>query len=246
MPKRIFWVFLLSISFFGSFCFAQNSLSKETFDGVINKVPVLMTLTFDDNLIYGTLVYKRVGQAIKVIGSLENGNVLLHEFDSKAEVSGVFYGTKKGDEITGTWSKPNIQKELNFTLKKTSQIKTETDPINVTGTYAYSFGKEAGAGTLSVNQVGREKIIVEMQANRGAPSYNMASIDKTTLKLNGNHAIYENNEFGKCKLKIMFFEGGASIIYQDEAFECGFGNAATVIGNYLKTDSKPSKFEKQD
>lgn len=246
MLNRIFWTFLLSFSFFGSFCFAQNSLSKETFDGVINRAPVLMTLTFDDNLIYGTLVYKRVGHAIKVIGSLENGNILLHEFDSKAEVSGIFYGTKKGNEITGSWSKPSIQKELSFSMKKTSQIKTETDPISFTGTYAYSLGKDAGAGTLSVHQIGREKITIEMQANRGAPSYNMATIEKTTLKLNGNHAIYENNEFGKCKLKITFFEGGASVIYLDEAFECGFGNAATVIGNYLKTDNKPFKFEKQD
>ncbi|UTA67389.1 hypothetical protein [Emticicia sp. 21SJ11W-3] len=205
-----------------------------------------MTLTFDDNLIYGTLVYKRVGQAIKVIGSLENGQVLLYEFDPKAEVTGVFFGTKKGNEITGTWSKPSINKEQIFTLKKTSEIKTQTDPVSVTGTYAYNFGKEGGAGMLSVSQTGRERIVVEMQAYRGAPSYNQATIEKTTLKLAGNQAIYENNEFGKCKLKLLFFEGGAAIIYQDEAFECGFGNGATVTGNYLKTDNKPTKFEKQD
>lgn len=205
-----------------------------------------MTLTFDDNLIYGTLVYKKVGQAIKIVGSLENGNVLLNEFDSKAEVTGIYYGTRKGDEITGFWSKPNSDKEMSFSLKKTSNIKIESEPINVTGTYAYSFGKEAGTGSLYVNQIGKDKIIVEMQAIRGAPSFNQAIIEKTTLKLNGNQAIYENNEFGKCKLKIIFCESGATIIYLDEAFECGFGNAATVAGNYLKYDSKVPKFEKQD
>lgn len=247
MINRIFRVFLLLFSLFSSFSFAQNSLSKETFDGLINnKIPILMTLTFDDNLIYGTLVYKRVGQAIKVVGSLENGNVLLHEFDSKTEVTGIYYGTKKGDEITGFWSKPNSEKEMSFNLKKASEIKIESAPINTTGTYNYSFGKEAGTGSLYVNQISKDKIIVEMQALRGAPSYNQAIIEKTTLKLNGNQALYENNEFGKCKLKIIFFEGGATIVYQDEAFECGFGNAATVAGNYLKYDSKVPKFEKQD
>ncbi|WP_337044662.1 hypothetical protein [Emticicia sp. 17c] len=247
MIKQIFRIFLLSFSLFSSFSFAQPSLYKETFDGLINnKIPILMTLTFDDNLIYGTLVYKKVGQAIKVVGSLENGNVLLHEFDSKTDITGIFYGTKKGDDITGFWTKPNSEKEMNFVLKKTSEIKIESSYPNVTGTYAYNFGKEGGTGNIYVNQIGKDKIVVEMQAIRGAPSYNQAIIEKTTLKLNGNQAIYENSEFGKCKLKIIFFEGGATIVYMDEAFECGFGNAATVAGNYLKFDSKVPKFDKQD
>lgn len=42
----------------------------------------------------------------------------------------------------------------------------------------------------------------------------------------------------------IFFEGGANIIYLNEAYDCGFGNAASVVGNYFKFDSKAPKFEK--
>jgi len=245
--NRIFIVIFLLFTLFTSPVFAQTKLSQQTYEGFINgKISILMTLTFDDNLIYGTMIYKVVKQPIKLVGSLENGNILLHEFDDKTDVTGIYYGKKNGDNISGFWSKPNSEKEMNFTLKKTAETQIDKAIPNVTGTYAYGFGKEAGTGSMYINQLAKDKIMVEMQAIRGAPSYNQAVIEKTTLKLTSNQAIYENNEFGKCKLKIIFFEGGATIVYVGEAFECGFGNAATVAGNYLKYDSKVPKFGKQN
>ncbi len=239
--------FLLLISLFtANFCFAQTKLPHQTYEGLINnKIPVNLSLTFDANLIYGTLTYKRVGQPIKIIGTIENDNVLLHEFADKADITGIYYGTKKGDEISGSWSSPS-GKEMNFSIKKTEATQVEKpETKSVTGSYAYSFGKDGGSGNMYVRQTDKDKIIVEIQAVKGLPSYNQAVIAKNTLKLVRNEAIYESKEFGKCLLKISFFEGGANIIYLDGGYECGFGNGASVVGNYLKFDSKAPKFDKK-
>lgn len=240
--KRIFLlvVFLLV----EGFSFAQTKLTKQTYEGLVNKFPISLSLTFDANLVYGTLTYKRVGQPIKVIGSLEGDEFSLHEFGEKTEITGLYYGTKKGDEISGTWSSPN-GKEMKFSIKKTASSEIEKPELkSATGSYAYSFGKDGGTGNMYVQQVAKDKIILEIQAVKGPPSYNQAIIEKTSLKLVRNEAIYENTEFGKCLLKITFFEGGANIIYLNEAYDCGFGNAASVVGNYFKFDSKAPKFEK--
>ena len=240
--KRIFLlvVFLL----IEGFSFAQTKLSQKTYEGFINKFPISLSLTFDANLVYGTLLYKRVGQPIKVIGSLEGDEFSLHEFGEKTEITGLYSGTKKGDEISGIWSSPN-GKEMKFNVTKTASNEIEKPELkSANGSYAYSFGKDGGTGNMYVQQIAKDKIILEIQAVKGPPSYSQAIIEKKTLKLVRNEAIYENNEFGKCLLKISFFEGGASIIYLNEAYDCGFGNAASVVGKYFKFDSKSPKFEK--
>jgi hypothetical protein len=238
--KRIFLLVVLLL--IGGFSFAQKKLSQHTYEGLINKFPISLSLTFDANLVYGTLVYKRVGQPIKVIGSLEGDEFSLHEFGEKTEITGLYYGTKKGDEISGTWSSPN-GKEMKFSVKKTASIEIEKLELrSVSGSYAYSFGKDGGTGNMYVQQLAKDKIVLEIQAVKGPPSYNQAFIEKTSLKLVRNEAIYENNKFGKCLIKLSFFEGGANIIYLNEAYDCGFGNGASVVGKYFKFDSKAPKF----
>lgn len=242
MKKILVIIVFLSFNF-GSF--AQTKLSQVTYDGTINnRIPINLSLTIDGNLAYGILTYKKVGQPIKIIGTIEQENFLLHEFGEKAEITGLFYGTKKGDDISGSWSSPS-GKEMKFSVKKSTNSTIDKAEIkSVTGSYAYSFGKDGATGSLYVQQVNKEKIIVEMQAVKGAPSYNEATIEKTSLKLVKNEAIYENTEYGKCKLKISFCEDGANIIYIGDAYDCGFGNGASVVGNYIKYENKAPKFEK--
>jgi len=155
--KRIFLlvVFLL----IEGFSFAQKKLSQQTYEGLINKFPISLSLTFDANLVYGTLVYKRIGQPIKVIGSLEGDEFSLHEFGEKTEITGLYYGIKKGDEINGTWSSPN-GKEMKFSVKKTASIEIEKLELkSVSGSYAYSFGKDGGTGNMYVKQHSKNKYV---------------------------------------------------------------------------------------
>jgi hypothetical protein len=234
----------LILLLFASISFAQN-LSQQVFVGKINdKFAITHTLTTNGNLIYGQVVYKK--EPIKIVGTIEQNQITLHELDAKGYVLGTYSGEKKGDKIEGIWYAPKHDApEWKFTLTKSSETQVPKPAIkNVTGTYRFSFGKEDGAvGQVDIHQTTKDKISIAIDANRGGPNYNMAIIDKTTLKLTGNQAVYSNTEFGKCKLKITFFEGGLNIIYLDEAYDCGFGNGASVVGDYLKIDSKIPKFQ---
>lgn len=227
-----------------TFSFAQK-LPQQVFTGKINnKITATLTITTDGNLVYGQVIYKK--EPIKIVGTIEQNQIVLKELDSKGYVTGTYSGEKKGDKIEGVWyaPKPNAP-EWKFSLSKTSETQIVKPVIkSLTGTYRFSFGKEEGAfGQVDVHQISKDKILIAMDANRGAPNYNMAIIDKTTLKITGNQAIYTNTEFGKCKLQISFFEGGLNIIYLEEAYDCGFGNGASVVGEYLKIDSRVPTFQ---
>jgi hypothetical protein len=216
------------------FATAQTPLTQQTYEGMINnKFAITLALTSDGNLMYGTLTYKKTGQPIKVVGSLEKDNALLHEFDVKGNVTGTYFGSITNGVFAGSWSSPR-GKDMPFLVKKTAQNSVNRARFDVSGTYAYDFGKDNGSGKVTVKVLPKGNIAVTMDAVTGGPAYNMALIEKATLKLADNVAVYSNNEFGKCKLQLTFFDGGVSIIYLDEAYECGFGNAASVVGNYLK------------
>lgn len=243
---------LLFLLLLTHFSYAQTSRrTVRTYDGAVNdRYPVSLTLTTDDNLAYGTLIYKRSGIPIRVVGSLEDNQMLLHEFDTKSGITGIFNGKASAKGYLGSWFAPKTNaKEMAFALTQTSEQVTPTRPsFNLTGSYAYSFGKgeEAPAGELLVQQLGPDRIVVSMDAHRGAPSYNMATIDKTTLRLRGNQAVYSTKEFGRCTIKLTFFEGGASVAHVGDDYDCGFGNAATVAGSYVKISNKTPTFQKAD
>lgn len=240
---------LLILLFATHFATAQSPRTIRTYNGLVNdKYPVSLTLTTDDNLAYGTLIYKRTGAPIRVVGTVEKGALLLHEFYGKSTVTGIFNGQASAKGYLGSWISPKANaKELTFALTETSRNPTPAaTPFNPTGTYAYTFEKEGGSGQLYVQQLSGNQIAVAMDANRGAPSYNMATVARTTLKLRGNKAIYSTKEFGKCTIKLHFFEGGVSVAYVGNDYECGFGNTATVTGNYVKTSSQAPTFPKPE
>jgi hypothetical protein len=240
--------FLIPLLLLATFAKAQtHTRTTRTFDGSVNdKYPVSLTLTTDDNLAYGTLVYKRSGIPIRVVGSLQGGNLTLHEFDKGSGVTGVFSGQASARGYLGQWFAPKINaKEMPFSLTQTSQQPAPSRTVGVlTGTYAFNFGKESAAGELLVHQIGTDRVTIAFDANRGAPSFNLATIDKTTLKLRGNQAVYSTKEFGRCTIRLTFFEGGVSVVYVGEDYDCGFGNGASVSGNYVKTSSKVPVFPK--
>jgi|GEM_PF-1024740 len=242
-------IFLLL--FAAQFAHAQTTATRliRTYEGVVNdKYPISLTLTTHDNLAYGTLIYKRSGVPIRVVGTLESGSLLLHEFDTKSGITGIFNGQASAKGYLGSWFSPKTNaKELTFSLTQLSRAPAPALPsFNPTGTYSYSFGKDAGAGQLYVQQKPDGQVMVAMEGNRGAPSYNMATVAKTTLRLRGNQAVYSSKEYGKCTLKLTFFEEGTSVVYVGNDYDCGFGNAATVTGNYIKTSSKTPIFPKLD
>jgi hypothetical protein len=226
--------------------FSQN-LSQKVFEGTINgKIQVILTLNFDENVVFGNVVYKKKGLPITVIGSMTEGNYFLNELMPDGSVTGVYSATPNGDNLTGTWFPATTNgKELTLKLKKTAEQNVQQKAIfDVTGTYGYQFGKAGASGDLRVQQIGKDKIAVSFLCVTSSPAYNQAILNKTMLKLVGNKAIYSSAEFGNCKFVITFFENGAEIDYLENGYECGFGHNASTAGNYFKTNSNVPKFEK--
>ncbi|TDB68771.1 hypothetical protein [Arundinibacter roseus] len=226
----------------GLFCFGQ-SLPQRSFEGTImGKIPITLTLSEDGDAIFGTLIYKKKGIPITVIGSKYDGTYFLKEHMPNGEVTGVFSISPKGTGLEGIWSAPKRDaKELKVSLKQTSRNTVASKPLpDLTGTYYYSFGAEDGSGELKVQQAGPGKLVIALSAVTGGPSFHIADLEKTTISLKGNKAIYENKEFGACKLLFTFGKNSVQIDYLDDAYECGFGARASAAGSYVRIKaSKP-------
>jgi hypothetical protein len=216
--------------------------------GVVAKYPVSLTLTTTDHLTYGTLIYTRSGIPIRVVGTLEGTSLLMHEFDSKGNITGVYNGNRDNRGYSGTWFSPGASaKELPFSFQASAPASPPI-PVklpNLTGTYSYQFGPKASFATLYVQQTEANRVVVAMEGISGEPSRSQARIGKKPLSLlGGNQAIYTNNEYGKCAIKLTFFNGGAAVAYVGDGYDCGFGHNATVVGNYVRVDSKTPVFPK--
>gem|GEM_PF-4399794 len=169
--------------------FAQK-LTQRVYEGQINgKIPIVLTLTNDGNVVYGHVVYVKKGVPIAVIGAQTSGQLFLNELMADGKVTGGYSATIKGDKITGMWfGAKRDAKELTLSLAKTQEKMVAKKTIkDVTGSYSYSFGA-GGAGNLRVQQLTPDQIAVSFMNVGSAPAYNQAVINKTVLKLIDNRA----------------------------------------------------------
>ena len=227
---------------------SAQSLIQRTYEGTLSaKIPIILTITQDGEALFGTVVYKKKGVPITVVGSLTEGTIFLHELMRDGTVTGIYSLEPKGSGWQGTWRAPKRDtKELVVSLKETAKISAAPKPLpTLTGTYAYSFGDEAGSGELKVMQESPTKITIVVDAVTGAPSYNMATIEKTTLTLKGNKAVYKNDDFGTCKLLFTFGENTVRVDYVEGAYECGFGHNASASGSFVRINASKPTFEKK-
>ncbi|MDZ7897441.1 MAG: hypothetical protein U5N85_05360 [Arcicella sp.] len=224
----------------------SQTISQKVFEGSINsKIPIILTLNFSGETVYGNVVYKKKGIPISVIGGISDNNLFLYELMPNGIITGIYSAVLKQNKIMGTWSVPKQDsKGTALSLIKTKEQNVSKKSLkDVTGSYKYSFGEENAMGNLYVQQIGGNKIAISFDNIMDPPGYNGASISKTVLKLANNQAIYESNEFGKCKFIITFLEGGATVYYEGNSFDCGFGHNAYVSGSYIKVSSQKPKFE---
>ena len=227
---------------------SAQSLTQRTYEGTLNaKIPIILTITQDGDALFGTVVYKKKGVPITVVGNLTEGNIFLHELMRDGTVTGIYSLEPKGSGWQGTWRAPKRDaKELVVSLKETARTSVVPKSLpTLTGTYAYSFGHEAGSGELKVVQESPTKITIAVDAVTGAPAYNMATIEKTSLILKGNKAVYKNEDFGTCKLLFTFGENTVRVDYVEGAYECGFGHNASASGSYVRTNASKPTFEEK-
>lgn len=227
---------------------ADASPVQRLYDVTIHTgIKATLDITVDDSVVYGTLQYLKSKSQISVIGGMNGNLMVLHELLDDGTVSGVHSVTGTKDTLEGEWfgtTKKERRWKLVMVLKSEKSI-AKPQLGNITGTYLYKYpdGSEM-TGELLVLQTKPGAATVYINCNRGKPSYNMAIIDKKELKLisNGTTALYKNDEYGKCRIRIVFVPGGVRVEHIEEGYECGFGNASSVEGNYIRTSTEKPKF----
>jgi hypothetical protein len=170
--------------------------------------------------------------------------IALSELLPNGQLTGTYYLKESATGLTGNWL-VKTGKDLAVTAKKlTEKSIPKAIPKNVTGTYSYfSEGEMGASGTLQVQQSNTNKITIAFDCQGGGTAANMAIISKTQIVLKGNEAIYTNKSMGDCRIKITFNEKGANVQYLTQtSYNCDFGNRASVVGHYVKNDSKVPQF----
>lgn len=243
MKKQLLFLFLTMMA-----CGNQDTpqVNQEVYEGTINdKTAIVLTLTRNGESVFGNVAYKDTNAPITILGSMSAKSARFQEVKNDGSITGIYSLEPTTDGWQGTWTAPTRDAEnQKVVLKLTSQTKVPAEPLpDLTGTYQYSYGEEAGSGEIKVVQISPDRIEFAVSAVTGGPAYNVAQLQKMALELKGNQALYENKEFGKCRLRFVFVPNGIVVDYVDEAYECGFGNAATAAGSYIRTNAQKPTFE---
>ncbi len=62
--------------------------------------------------------------------------------------------------------------------------------------------------------------------------------------INADLAVYENNEYGECRIVIKFIRPGVIKVSSDDGdFACGFGHNVSAAGTYTRTSKAKPEFD---
>jgi hypothetical protein len=203
----------------------------KTFEGTINnKYGILMKITCDEGKIVGNYFYKSQKIKIEVKGNLnEKEEISIQEFDKKGNQTGVFNGIMPNEnKITGTWSKPNGNSEMPFSLIEsntnfeTSVQKEKIRRINLAGNYQ-NISKNGNVKITSINS-SKFKFEISVVSNSG----NIGEIKGTGNIVNGIGKYYRKG----CLIKFKLNQNELSISEKNCENEKGYG--VYFSGKYMK------------
>ena len=222
----------------------NNELAKDNgvhWTGTINnKIPVSLVYTLKDSLITGSITYLNTTkkEPIKIIGTLEEGDYRLLEFEKSGNITGILSGTPTSDSFVGTWFSPKSRKDLPFSLKLSESAKTHIKDSSigntVFGKYTYQYGEDGPTGSLTITDLGDNKAAFSINSVTGEPAYNLADLPTDTIEFHGNTFTYPLPDSDNCEIKVSFYPGFAFVKYTKGPCEGYFGHNATVEGVFLK------------
>ena len=86
----------------------------------LNDIKIYVRFKQEGTNLSGTLYYKKYQVDMPITGTINNGDLTFYEIDTKGNQAGVFKGQLTHDStdynISGTWSKPNGDKQMPFLL----------------------------------------------------------------------------------------------------------------------------------
>jgi hypothetical protein len=190
-----------------------------------------------DNIIVGSIMYKKSGKPIPLRGvRIDSAEYRIEEFGPKGIVSGILTGTINKNIFSGQWFSPKTRREHTLRLHLQEPLaasKPLLSPVqDFSGTYRYNYAEEGPQGQLTVHRRG-DAAVISFDNVTAAPAYNQATIEPVTVAVSGNEIVYHKEE--SCVIRIRFYNDIAVVDYVDDASDCLFGMNATVSGVYLKT-----------
>ena len=213
-------------------------------EGVIgDDIPVTIWVAQNDTFLRGEISYG--AEPIMVLGrQYPDGGFYLHEFGPDGQVSGtlILPTVNDGKIIDATWG----DLPLRLDLASVGSTPFFFDPLVRPGNYVYAFAPFGGddvccgpIGLMQISNVTDTELTISFNNTTSGPAFNLASIYTTEIPLDQNVARFERIDsfHPNCKFEISIFDGYAYVEYVDEAFDCGFGNAASVEGIYVLDDN---------
>lgn len=128
----------------------EHTNFNSRYEGSIDsKYGIYMSIQSNNGVVTGEYFYKKNGEPLMIQGTINNeGDMLLNEFDSNNNLTGVFRSSVSNiEKIEGVWSKPNGQSQMPFLLKKvnvnsqTIDEKSILDKKQFLGTYESPYNK---------------------------------------------------------------------------------------------------------
>ncbi|MCB0700715.1 MAG: hypothetical protein H6551_06990 [Chitinophagales bacterium] len=202
------------------------------------RIPVLIWYKEQQGYLFGSLYYtdQKTPKEIKLIGESDSTSHRLLEFMPTGDITGIWQLSTSSSSAEGTWYAPTTDRSYNVSAMHIDSAVTISDfanPKNISGKYAYMYGEDRGAGSLTVTEE-KGSATLNFDNVTAAPAYNLATLETQPLPLINKTVTYSSNEFGECKFTVRFFKGFAVVRYIDGKGDCGFGHNAHVDGIYMK------------
>lgn len=124
-----------------------------------------------------------------------------------------------------------------FPASVSAQRPRGHDAQLVSGSYA-----QPGCG-LQVAPVATDSVRVQIECNRGAPSYNLGFLDEH-LPIHSGTVVHMTSEHsGSCRITIAFHGTRAVVTEDGTDITCGFGAGVSVAGVYDRTSRRSPPFD---
>lgn len=222
----------------------EMNISETFWKGYINKsIPIYLHYQIENDIIVGEIIYLNTQekQPIKIIGSFEEDQFRLLEFESSGNISGIITGTVTSENhFVGDWFSPKTRK--NFTLDLTEKDTTVIAPSIIAnknqlfGKYHYGFSDAGPQGYFSIEKLNDNQAVFEIESVTSDPARNLATVDKDTITLDGTNFTYTIPDSDNCSFRVQFYKDFATIMYTNGYCSGQFGHNATIDGTFLKIE----------
>lgn len=209
--------------------------------GTLNsKIPIFLHYQIVDDLIIGEITYLNTEERkpITIIGTFENENIRILEFENNGNITGVISGIPNNKNFKGSWFSPKTKKELSLELIKSDSIiyskHVNTEIDNIYGEYHYQYSESGYQGDVTLTKIDNQNASLNIFSVTGAPSRNMADMETDTIKLDKTKFIYNLPDSDDCEIKVQFYKDFLYINYTKGYCEGQFGHNATIEGIFIK------------